>query len=115
MRQEKLNGRPPKELHKKRSYQVNVKLMTEEYYYLKAQASKAAMPINDYVRCSIRNSEIRQRLTPELNRYIRELSGMANNMNQLAKKANQAGFATVSFECSVIMEMIDDTIKRIQV
>ena len=49
MRQEKLNGRPPKEQHKKRSYQVNVKLMTEEYYYLKSQASKAAMPINDYV------------------------------------------------------------------
>ena len=45
MRQEKLNGRPPKEQHKKRSYQVNVKLMTEEYYYLKSQASKAAMPI----------------------------------------------------------------------
>lgn len=88
--------------------------MTEEYYYLKSQASEAAMPINDYVRCSIRNSEIRQRLTPELNRYIRELSGMANNMNQLAKKANQSGFTTVSFECSVIMEMIDDTIKRIQ-
>lgn len=53
MRQEKLNGRPPKEQHKKRSYQVNVKLMTEEYYYLKSQASKAAMPINDYVRSAI--------------------------------------------------------------
>ena len=78
MRQEKLNGRPPKEQHKKRSYQVNVKLMTEEYYYLKSQASKAAMPINDYVRSAIRSKEVRQRLIPELNLHIRELCGMAN-------------------------------------
>ena len=108
MRQEKLNGRPPKEQHKKRSYQVNVKLMTEEYYYLKSQASKAAMPINDYVRSAIRSKEVRQRL------HIRELCGMANNINQLAKKANQAGFTTVSLECSVFMEMIDDIIQRIK-
>lgn len=114
MRQEKLNGRPPKEQHKKRSYQVNVKLMTEEYYYLKSQASKAAMPINDYVRSAIRSKEVRQRLIPELNLHIRELCGMANNINQLAKKANQAGFTTVSLECSVFMEMIDDIIQRIR-
>jgi predicted DNA binding CopG/RHH family protein len=114
MRQEKLNGRPPKEQHKKRSYQVNVKLMTEEYYYLKSQASKAAMPINDYVRSAIRSKEVRQRLIPELNLHIRELCGMANNINQLAKKANQAGFTTVSLECSVFMEMIDDIIQRIK-
>ena len=114
MRQEKLNGRPPKEQHKKRSYQVNVNLMTEEYYYLKSQASKAAMPINDYVRSAIRSKEVRQRLIPELNLHIRELCGMANNINQLAKKANQAGFTTVSLECSVFMEMIDDIIQRIK-
>ena len=39
---------------------------------------------------------------------------MANNINQLAKKANQAGFTTVSLECSVFMEMIDDIIQRIK-
>lgn len=91
-----------------------MKLMTEEYYYLKSQASKAAMPINDYVRSAIRSKEVRQRLIPELNLHIRELCGMANNINQLAKKANQAGFTTVSLECSVFMEMIDDIIQRIK-
>ena len=106
------SGRRPKELHQKRRYQINVKLMTNEFYELKSKALNAALPINDYVRSCIKHSVINQRLTPEINALIRKLCGMANNLNQIAKKANQAGYNRVREE--YLAEEIDHLIKYIK-
>ena len=107
-------GRPSKELHKKRKYQVNIKLMTEEYYSLKARANAASMPINDFVRNAIQHSEVKQRLTPEVNDHIRKLSGMANNLNQIAKRANQVGYEDIRNEYLYLVENIDNLINSIK-
>jgi hypothetical protein len=107
-------GRPSKELHKKRKYQVNIKLMTEEYYTLKARANEAAMPINDFVRNAIKHSEVKQRLTPEANDYIRKLCGIANNLNQIAKRANQVGYEDIRNEYLYLAENIDNLINFIK-
>ena len=107
-------GRHPKELHKKRRYQVNVKLTTNEFYELKAKAINAARPINDYVRSCIKQSIIIQRLNPESNELIRKLSGMANNTNQIAKKANQAGYDSVRDEYLFLAEEIDKLLSYIK-
>ena len=107
-------GRRPKELHKKRRYQINVKLMTDEFYELKAKALNAALPRNDYVRSCIKHSVIVQRLTPEINDLIRKLCGMANNLNQIAKRANQAGYNSIREEYLSMAEQIDELIKYIQ-
>ena len=107
-------GRPSKELHKKRKYQVNIKFMTEEYYTLKARANEAAMPINDFVRNAIQHSEVKQRLTPEMNDYIRKLSGMANNLNQLTKLAHQTGYKDIRNEYLYLAENIDNLINTIK-
>jgi ribosomal protein L31E len=107
-------GRPSKEQHKKRKYQVNIKLMTEEYYTLKARANEAAMPINDFVRNAIQHSEVKQRLTPEVNDHIRKLSGLANNFNQLTKLAHQSGYENIRNEYLYIAENIDNLINYIK-
>ncbi len=55
---------------------------------------------------------IKSRFTLEELDLMRKLSGMANNLNQIAKKANQAGFAKVSIEVVGIItqlkELLDD-------
>lgn len=107
-------GRPPKEQHRKRKYQVNIKLMTEEYFTLKARANEAALPINDFVRNSIQNSVVKQRLTPEVNDCIRKLSGMANNLNQIAKRANQVGYEDIRNEYLYLADNIDILINSIR-
>ena len=107
-------GRPQKEHHKKRKYQVNVKFMTEEYYDLKARTHNAALPINDFIRNCIKQSIIIQRLTPEMHDVIRKLSGMANNLNQIAKKANQAGYDNVLQDYLLLAEQIDMLLKYIK-
>lgn len=111
---EKSNGRPPKNLHEKRKYQVNIKLITSEYYLLKSLAIEASLPINDYIRACIKSSQVIQRLTPENNNHIRKLTGMANNLNQIAKKANQAGYADVRTEYLFLADNIDNIIEMIK-
>lgn len=70
-------GRPTKSLVEKRTYRVNLKMNTEEYYTLKARASEAEVSPCDFIRAIIRKAEIKQRLSPEWMDHIRKLSGMA--------------------------------------
>ena len=107
-------GRPRKEPYLKKKYQVNVKFMTEEYFDLKARAHNAELPINDFIRSSIKQSIIIQRLTPEINDLIRKLCGMANNLNQIAKRANQAGYNSIRDEYLYMAEQIDELLNYIR-
>ncbi|MCW0485065.1 plasmid mobilization protein, partial [Gaoshiqia sediminis] len=66
-------GRPKKQKSEKRSYRVNVKLNTGEYYMLKGKARSAGMNLSEFVREAICHSEIKERLTPGLNASIRSL------------------------------------------
>ena len=107
-------GRPRKESYLKKKYQVNTKFKTEEYFDLKARAHNAALPINDFIRNCIKQSIIIQRLTPETNDLIRKLCGMANNLNQISKKANQAGYDSVRNEYLFLAKQIDMLLKYIK-
>jgi hypothetical protein len=108
------NGRPVKEPSKKKGYKVTVKMATEEFYTLKAKANSARMNRSEFIRQCIRTSEVRQRLTPELVGYIRQLSGMANNINQIARAANAAGYSGVHMQYLVVNERLDKVIALIE-
>ena len=79
-------GRPKKGAADKLKYRLTVKMATSDYY---------------------------TRLTPEHTGYIRQLCGMANNLNQLAHKANAAGFVTVRLECRVLVARIEELLNLI--
>ena len=106
-------GRPPKPLNEKRKYQVNVKLKTEDYYILKSKALAAQMPINDYVRSCIKNNIVKPRISPEENVLIRDLRNMGNNLNQIAKRANQAGYDTIQNGYQNLAESMSILLNRI--
>ena len=109
----KAGGRPPKPLNERHQYQVNVKFKTEEYYTLKSKAKTAQMPINDFVRSCIKNNIIKPRISPEENVLIRDLRNMGNNLNQIAKRANQAGFESIKMDYFRLAESISTIINRI--
>lgn len=44
---------------------------------------------------------------------LRQLAGMANNLNQLARKANSAGYVQAAAECIALIEKIDTLIDQI--
>ena len=107
-------GRPTKSLIEKRTYRVNLKMNTEEYYTLKTRASEAGFSPCDFIRVVILKTEIRLRLSPEWMDHIRILSGMANNLNQMAHKANAAGYLDARMEYLYLADKIDHLLNQIQ-
>ncbi len=110
----KKNGRPTKKPAEKKGYSVHLKMDTEEYYSLKAKTRLAKITRSEYIRQCIRSSVVRQWLTYELLGYIRQLCGMANNVNQLARKANTAGYPEAHTECIDTVGKLDIVIKLIE-
>ena len=81
-------GRPKKGAADKLKYRLTVKMATSDYYTLKGKARSAGIS-------------------------VRQLCGMANNLNQLAHKANAAGFVTVGMECRVLVARIEELLNLI--
>ncbi len=109
-----INGRPAKKPSEKKAYKVTLKMATEEYYSLKAKVGTAGVNRSEFIRRCIQSGVVKERLTPELVGYIRKLSGMANNINQIARTANAAGFLEVQKHLFSMTEQLDRLIKRIE-
>jgi hypothetical protein len=88
---ENKGGRPAKVAGQKKGYFIGIKMDTVEFYTLKAKAREAGISISECVRKSVLDSVIKQRLNTETYDLIRKLCGMANNLNQIARKANAQG------------------------
>lgn len=112
---EKFNkgGRPRKSNFQKKRYKVAMKMATEEYYGLKTKAGTANMTLSEYMRQCIASSSVRERITLEVQTYIRKLCGMANNLNQIARKANAQGYTNARKEYIYLAEKIDQLIERL--
>ena len=108
------NGRPEKELAQKKQYKVTVRMITEEYYSLKAKARQAGITNSEYLRMCISISQVKQRLSVEQLGYIRSLTGMANNLNQIARKANATGYIEVAGECNSLSSRIDSLLTSLE-
>ena len=102
---EALRGRPPKEADKL-SRSINLKLMAADYESVQKKAEKVGMTATQYAREITLNGGVKSRFTVEELNLMRKLSGEANNLNQLAKRANQAGFTHVGNEIMAVLEWI---------
>lgn len=111
----KKGGRPKKKLGEKKTYRINIKLSTEEYYSLLSKVKKAKVTTSDFVRTCLKNGYIKERLSTEIVGYTRSISGMANNLNQLARQANAAGYAVVRDQITQFAERLDNLLKKIGV
>ncbi len=114
MKTKNKGGRPVKSLIEKRNYRINLKMNTKEYYTLKSRASEAGVSPCDFIRAVILKAEIRQRLSSEWVDHIRKISGMANNLNQIAHRANAAGYRDARAEYLFLADKIDNLLKLIQ-
>ncbi len=109
-----INGRPTLIEIDKKSYFARVRLTAEDYFLVKAKAREAGMNMSEYIRSALQKSEVRQRLSPEHNRLILSLTVMGNNLNQLAKRANQVGYLAVDLRVKKMINDLDEVIKMIE-
>ncbi|CDN30762.1 Mobilization protein BmgB [Mucinivorans hirudinis] len=108
------NGRPKLASTEVRKYRIEVRFATEEYFLLKTKARTARLTISDFIRTTLRNSTVKERLTATHLQLITKLTGMANNLNQIAKRANQAGYFAAKTESETLAKEIDNVIKSIE-
>jgi hypothetical protein len=114
MMKDKKGGRPRLSPAEKLKYRIAVNLCTQDYYALKAKASQAGMTCTEVARKAIIDCQILQRLTPEQMDCIRRLSGMGNNLNQIARKANAEGYTNNRSEYFYLADKIDNVINQME-
>jgi hypothetical protein len=110
MTKDKKGGRPKLSPAEKLKYRIAVNLCTKDFYALKAKANHAGMTCTEVARFAIIGCQIRQRLTPEQMDCIRKLSGMGNNLNQIARKVNAEGYTNSRGEYLYLAEKMDNVI-----
>lgn len=106
-----LRGRPKKE-NEKLSYSINLKLTEKDFNSVKDKAGKLGMKATRYARESVLKGSVKLRFSLEDLDLMRKLSGMANNLNQIARQTNKSGLANTAMEVisitTRIKKLLDD-------
>ena len=71
---------------------ISLRLDSAEYEHLKQLSADTGLKMEPVLRSLIVGAELRPRPPDELPELLRQLSGMAVNINQIAKVANARGF-----------------------
>lgn len=83
---------------------ISLRLDSAEYAHLKRLSADTGMKMEPLLRRLIVGAELRPRPPDKLPELLRQLSGMATNINQIAKVANARGYVRKE-EIQSIVEM----------
>lgn len=106
-------GRPAKNRIDRQKRVVSTKLTELQFYAIKKRAGETGLRISEYVRQAVVSAEVIPRLNRQDADTIRKLAGEANNINQLAHRANAGGFALVAMELMKLKERIIEIINQL--
>ena len=70
------------------------------------------MSITTYIRQAAINGKITAKLDDQERQFVRQLVGIANNLNQLTKKAHQEGLLTAVMLFEKYSSLFDEFLKR---
>ena len=109
----KIGGRPPKKRIEKYHRIVSTKLTELQYYAIRKRTLQAGVPLSNYIRQAVIRGKIVTRMSRQDAEVIRQLAGEANNLNQLARRANAGGFALVAVELVKLKDRIVEIINHL--
>lgn len=104
-------GRPKKAIT--RSISLVVRITPIERMLIEGKAKNAGLQISDWFRRSAKTSVIRPRLSKEEAGFLRMMSGIANNLNQLTKLAHKSGLVSLSVDLRRLIREIGNLMERI--
>ncbi|MBB5639102.1 hypothetical protein HDE68_005040 [Pedobacter cryoconitis] len=102
-------GAPQKRI--KRASGIRVRLTTTERFLIESKARQAGMRVSDWIRAAALKAKVVARITAEDSRVLHLLAGMANNLNQLTKRAHTNGIMSIAISCGLLLTEIDQTLK----
>lgn len=105
-------GRPKKPV--RRDIVKGIRFTKAEFYVVKQKAAKAGIGISLFIRQMSINGKIKPLLDEEERQFVRQLVGMANNLNQLTKKGHQEGFLTAVLMFEKYKNSIDELLDKLK-
>ena len=108
----KKGGRPTKSL--KRELRVTARFSKLEHYILQQKAGKAGINVSEFLRQTAITAKLTARLTEEERNIIRQLIGMANNLNQMAKVANREGMGSIRLLLESCLQQVHGLLNKLQ-
>lgn len=109
----KKGGRPPKKECDLRNNHVKVGFTDLEYDSVKYKAQQVGKQSYNYVHDAALNARVRSHINDEQVELVRNVAKMGNNLNQIAKKANQSGFTMVKVYCEKTVDQLSLLLTRI--
>lgn len=106
-------GRPKKSENELRLYPVTVYFDEANHRKLMNRSRRTGQPLSTIVYDLTVNGYVREPFTREEVSLLRSLSGMANNLNQLARMANTYGFHQMAIEVANVARKVDDLLIRV--
>ena len=100
----KPRGRPQVSTLKRLTKSVTVKFSKPDYEKLRHRSKNANRTLAEYIRDSAFESRIVAKHSADDAAIIRNLTGMANNLNQLTKLSHQTGFYRTK---NIVMEVLE--------
>ena|SRR5579872_2582206 len=108
----KKTGRPVKVV--KKDIRTCVRFTKSEYLAVKGKATKSGMTAAAFLRQSAFQSVIRTRLTSEERQFVRQLVGMANNINQITKRSHQEHDLRTAVAFQQIRRGLDEILRKLK-
>ncbi len=106
-------GRPPKAEDDLLRNKMKVGFTDIEYDTVVYKAQQAGRQPPNYVHDAALNAKVKGHITDEQVDQVRDLARMGNNLNQIAKKANQGLLPTIRNQCQQTVDQIGTLIVHI--
>ena len=105
-------GRPVKMV--KKEVRAGVRYSKAEYFVIREKALKAGLTASEYIRQVTITGQVKSRLSGEEMVFVRQLIGMANNLNQLAKACHQEGLLQAMVYFEGYRNQLDEILKKLK-
>ncbi|MCW3787218.1 plasmid mobilization protein [Plebeiibacterium sediminum] len=103
-------ARPKKEIDELRIHQVNIRLTKIEYEFANRQAELAGLSVTNWLRrAAFSKRPLKLRVSPMHRAYYKQLIGISNNLNQIARKVNRGEYTKIHSE----IVQANDLLKKI--
>ena len=78
------------------------------------KAREASITRTEFLRRLIAKAEVKAHIKPEEMQLIRTVSGMANNLNQIAHRLNAFGISALNEDLKALKQLIHELMKRLK-
>lgn len=114
MKEKKSGGRPKLAGYQKRTKCFRIMFTENDYIYILSKAEQAGLSVNEFCHQAAMDCQICQRISPEMVSAIRDLSGIANNVNQIARQMHTYGLEAVKQQCFHVIAKVSRIINQVK-